>query len=131
MKQAIGCVSLLVRDYDEALAFYTKALRFRLQEDTALGGGRRWVVLAPPGSAGCRLLLALAKNVRERAAVGRQAGGRVFLFLHTDDFFRDYRAMGKRGVKFLEEPRRESYGTVAVFEDLYGNKWDLLAPALA
>jgi catechol 2,3-dioxygenase-like lactoylglutathione lyase family enzyme len=131
MKQAIGCVSLLVRDYDQALAFYTKSLRFRLEEDTALGGGKRWVVLAAPGSAGCRLLLAQAKNARERAAVGRQAGGRVFLFLHTDNFFRDYRAMRKRGVKFLEEPRRESYGTVAVFEDLYGNKWDLLEPAEA
>jgi lactoylglutathione lyase len=128
MRQAIGCVCLLVRDYDEALGFFAGALRFRVVEDAPLGGGRRWVVLAPPGSGGARLLLARAKNRSERAAVGRQAGGRVFLFLRTDDFWRDYRRMRARGVRFNEEPRTEAYGTVAVFEDLYGNKWDLLMP---
>lgn len=130
MKQSIGCVSLLVRDYDEAIAFYTRALSFRVIEDAQMGEGRRWVVLAPPGSSEARLMLAKAKNPEEEAAVGRQAGGRVFLFLHTDDFARDYNAMRERGVKFNEEPRSEAYGTVAVFEDLYGNKWDLLMPRI-
>lgn len=130
MKQSIGCVSLLVRDYDEAIAFYTRTLSFRIVEDAPMGEGRRWVVLAPPGSSEARLLLAKAKNPEEQAAVGRQAGGRVFLFLHTDDFARDHKAMRDRGVKFNEEPRREAYGTVAVFEDLYGNKWDLLMPSV-
>jgi len=128
MRQAIGGVSILVRDYDEAVAFYTGSLGFRVVEDTDLGGGRRWVLLAPRGSTESRLLLARAKNKEELAAVGRQAGGRVFLFLHTDDFDRDYREMRRRGVKFNEEPRTEGYGTVAVFEDLYGNRWDLLMP---
>lgn len=128
MRRSIACVSILVRDYDEAAAFYKTALRLRVCEDTALGGGRRWVVLGASGGGGARLLLAKAKNARERAAVGRQAGGRVLLFLETDDFWRDYRAMRRRGVKFNEEPRKEGYGTVAVFEDLYGNKWDLIMP---
>jgi len=128
MKQSIGCVSLLVRDYDEAVAFYTKSLRFRVVEDAPQGGGRRWLVLAPPGRGGTRILLARAKNARELAAVGNQAGGRVFLFLHTDDFTRDYGEMRSRGVRFNGEPRHEAYGSVAVFEDLYGNKWDLLMP---
>ena len=131
MRQSIGCVSVLVRDYDEAIGFYAGKLRFRVAEDTPLGGGRRWVVLSPPGSRGTRVLLAKAKNRAERAAVGRQAGGRVFLFLRTDDFWRDYRAMRARGVKFNEKPREEKYGTVAVFEDLHGNKWDLLMPGKA
>lgn len=129
MSQSIGAVALLVRDYDEAISFYSGSLGFTVAEDTALGGGRRWVVLSPPGSSGTRLLLAQAKNAEELAAVGRQAGGRVFLFLHTDDFDRDYREMKRRGVTFNEEPRTESYGTVVVFEDLYGNKWDLVMPA--
>lgn len=128
MSQAIGCVSILVRDYDEAVAFYSGKLRFNVVEDTPMGGGRRWVVVAPPGSGGARILLAKAKNKRELSAVGRQAGGRVFLFLHTDDFARDHREMLRRGVTFNEEPRDEAYGTVAVFEDLYGNKWDLVMP---
>jgi catechol 2,3-dioxygenase-like lactoylglutathione lyase family enzyme len=128
MKQAIGGVGVLVRDYDEALAFYAGSLQFRVVEDTPLGGGKRWVLLAPPGSGETRILLAQATSDVERASVGRQAGGRVFLFLHTDDFDRDYREMRHRGVTFLEEPREEAYGTVAVFEDLYGNKWDLLMP---
>ncbi len=129
MKQSIGHVSLLVRDYDEAVAYYCGVLGFRLVEDTPLTGGKRWVLVAPPGSAGTRLLLAKAKNKKERDVIGRQAGGRVFLFLHTDDFRRDHRAYRARGVRFEEMPRREAYGTVAVFQDLYGNRWDLLEPA--
>jgi catechol 2,3-dioxygenase-like lactoylglutathione lyase family enzyme len=126
MNQSIGAVTLLVRDYDEAIAFYTRALRFEVVEDAPQGGGRRWVLLAPPGPPGCRLLLAKAKDAGEAQAIGRQAGGRVFLFLHTDDFAGDFRGMRERGVRFHEEPREEAYGTVAVFEDLYGNKWDLI-----
>jgi catechol 2,3-dioxygenase-like lactoylglutathione lyase family enzyme len=129
MKQSIGCVSLLVRDYGEALAFYSGKLGFAVAEDTDMGDGRRWVVLAPRGSNGTRILLAKAKNAQELAAVGNQGGGRVFLFLNTDDFARDHAEMLRRGVTFNEEPRVEAYGTVAVFEDLYGNKWDLLMPA--
>jgi catechol 2,3-dioxygenase-like lactoylglutathione lyase family enzyme len=129
MKQSIGCVSLLVRDYDEALAFYSGKLGFAVAEDTDMGEGRRWVVLAPRGSKGARILLAKAKNAQELAAVGNQGGGRVFLFLNTDDFARDHAEMLRRGVTFNEAPRIEAYGTVAVFEDLYGNKWDLLMPA--
>jgi catechol 2,3-dioxygenase-like lactoylglutathione lyase family enzyme len=128
MRQSIGCVALLVRDYGEAIAFYTQKLRFGVVEDTEMGEGRRWVVLAPPGSSEARILLARAKNAEEIAAVGRQAGGRVFLFLHTDDFARDHAEMTERGVKFYGKPRSEAYGTVAVFEDLYGNKWDLVMP---
>jgi catechol 2,3-dioxygenase-like lactoylglutathione lyase family enzyme len=132
MKQILGAVSVVVRDYDEAIAFYTQVLGFHLVEDSPRGPGRRWVVVAPPGSTECRLLLAKAKNATELAAVGNQTGGRVFLFLQTDDFARDYAAFRARGVLFAEAPRHEDYGTVAVFTDLYGNKWDLLqlaAPA--
>lgn len=128
MSQRLGSVSLLVRDYDEAIAYYTGVLGFRLVEDTPLAPDKRWVLVAPPGaadSATC-LLLARAKNAAELAAVGNQAGGRVFLFLHTDDFHRDHAVFRARGVEFLEAPRDEPYGTVAVFRDLYGNKWDLL-----
>ena len=126
MKQSIGSVSVLVRDYDEAIAFYTRMLRFEVAADTDQGGGRRWVLLRPPGSAETTLLLAKAKNAEENAGVGRQAGGRVFLFLHTDNFERDHADMLRNGVHFREEPRHEAYGTVAVFEDLYGNAWDLI-----
>ena len=126
MNSRIGAISLLVRDYDEAIAFYTGAMGFRLAEDTPLGGGKRWVLVEPAGTGGCRLLLARAEGEAQRAAVGRQTGGRVFLFLHTDDFGRDHLRMRGKGVRFLEEPRHEAYGTVAVFEDLYGNKWDLI-----
>ena len=126
MKQSIGAVALLVRDYDEAISFYTTKLRFELAEDTPIGDGKRWVLLTPPGSKEGRILLAKAKNEEELASVGRQAGGRVFLFLYTDDFGRDYREMRRLGVKFNEQPRHEAYGAVAVFEDLYGNKWDLI-----
>jgi catechol 2,3-dioxygenase-like lactoylglutathione lyase family enzyme len=129
MNQAIGAISLLVKDYDEAVRFYTERLRFHVVEDTPHGLGKRWILLGLPGRPGCLLLLAKAKNAEEASAVGRQAGGRVFLFLHTDDFERDYREMKLRGVVFCEEPRDEPYGKVAVFEDLYGNKWDLVMPS--
>ena len=129
MQQKIAHVALVVRDYDEAIAFYTRKLRFELLEDTDLGGGKRWVLVAPPGSRECRLLLAMADSPSQTDCIGHQTGGRVFLFLHTDDFWRDHTEMLSRGVRFLEEPRQESYGTVAVFEDLYGNQWDLLEPA--
>ncbi|MDQ1007623.1 catechol 2,3-dioxygenase-like lactoylglutathione lyase family enzyme [Streptomyces sp. V4I23] len=125
----IALVSLVVRDYDEAIAFYRDALGFDLVEDTDRGDSSRWVVVRPPGApAGTGLLLARAKNASERASVGAQTGGRVGFFLHTDDFARDHARMTAAGVRFLEEPRYEPYGTVAVFEDLYGNKWDLLEP---
>lgn len=127
MTQTLVQITLVVRDYDEAIAFYTGKLGFRLLEDTDLGGGKRWVRVTPPGSP-CALLLARAANPRQEAAVGNQTGGRVFLFLHTDDFWRDYRAMQAAGVTFVEQPREEAYGTVVVFEDLYGNKWDLIQP---
>ncbi len=126
MKQHLGAVALLVKDYDEAIAYYTQVLGFTLVEDTMLDANKRWVLVAPPGSGETRLLLAKAKNAQELAAVGHQAGGRVFLFLRTDDFKRDHARMLAKGVKFLEPPRHESYGSVAVFEDLYGNRWDLL-----
>lgn len=126
MKQRIGYVSLLVRDYDEAIAFYTKALGFDLVEDTGLGGGKRWVLVAPPNSSGTCLLLARADTPHQESRIGDQTGQRVFLFLHTDDCWSDYHAMRSRGVVFEAEPRQELYGIVAVFRDLYGNRWDLL-----
>jgi catechol 2,3-dioxygenase-like lactoylglutathione lyase family enzyme len=125
--QHIGAIALVVRDYDEALAFYVGTLGFTLIEDTPLGPGKRWVLVAPPGSQ-TRLLLARAATPEQAARIGDQTGGRVFLFLHTDDFRRDYDRMRARDVRFLEPPRTEPYGTVAVFEDLYGNRWDLLQP---
>ncbi len=124
--QSIGYVALVVRDYDEAIDYYTKMLGFELVEDTTLTDTKRWVLLAAPGSVETRLLLAQASTPEQMARIGDQTGGRGFLFLHTDDFQRDYREMTTRGVKFCEAPRDESYGTVAVFEDLYGNRWDLL-----
>jgi lactoylglutathione lyase len=130
MAQTLGYVALVVRDYDEALAFFTQSLGFMVIEDTPskdrLGNDKRWLLVSPPGSRGTNLLLARASTPEETSRIGNQTGGRVFLFLHTDDFWRDYREMQSRGVKFKEEPRHEVYGTVAVFEDLYGNKWDLL-----
>ncbi|WP_370598515.1 VOC family protein [Plesiomonas shigelloides] len=125
-QQMIGKVALVVRDYDEAIAFYTEKLGFILTEDTPLGGGKRWVVVAPCGQQGTQLLLAKAVGEQQVAAIGNQSGGRVFLFLQTDDFWRDYHAMQQAGVSFCETPREEAYGTVVVFQDLYGNKWDLL-----
>jgi catechol 2,3-dioxygenase-like lactoylglutathione lyase family enzyme len=126
MLQKIGAVSVIVGDYDEAIAYYSSVLGFRLVEDVALAGGKRWVLVAPPGSSETRLLLAKAATPEQAARVGNQTGGRVFLFLHTDDFWRDYRLLKERGVAFREEPRDEPYGTVVVFEDLYGNRWDLV-----
>ncbi len=125
MRQSIGSVTFLVRDYDEAIAYFTEALGFALLEDVPLGGGKRWVRVAPQGG-GTALLLARAATPGQRASVGKQAGGRVFLFLHTEDFDRDYDAMRSRGVVFEEAPRYETYGKVAVFKDLYGNRWDIL-----
>ena len=126
MTQQIAAIALLVRDYDEAIDYYTRVLGFDLLEDTPLAGGKRWVRVAPAGGRGTALLLARAANEQQRARVGDQTGGRVFLFLHTDDFWRDFAAMRSGGVQFAEEPRQEAYGTVAVFVDLYGNRWDLL-----
>ncbi len=128
MSLSVDTVTFLVRDYDEAIRYFAGCLGFRVAEDTPQGPGRRWVLVTPGGPAGARLLLARAKNPRELSAVGNQGGGRVFLFLRTDDFNRDHAAFTARGVRFLEEPRSEPYGTVAVFEDLYGNKWDLIEP---
>ena len=129
MRQHLGLVALLVRDYDEALAFFVDKLAFNLVEDSDLGAGKRWVVVAPPGARESRLLLARAADAGQAAQIGLQGGGRVFLFLYSDDFWRDYHRLRDRGVRFCEVPREESYGTVAVFEDLYGNRWDLLQPA--
>ena len=129
MNQRLAHVTLIVRNYDEAIAFYTQVLSFRLESDLDMGGGKRWVVVTPSGPAGgSGLLLAEARTEEEKAAVGRQGAGRVWLFLYTDDFWRDYPVLQGRGLKFLETPRSEAYGHVAVFEDLYGNKWDLLEP---
>ena len=118
-------IALVVRDYDEAIAYYTKTLGFELVEDTALSPAKRWVIVAPPGG-GARLLLAKAVNASQESRIGDQTGGRVFLFLDTDDFARDHALYLSRGVKFVRPPSREAYGTVAVFEDSYGNKWDLV-----
>lgn len=128
MPQHLAHVTFLVRDYDESIAFFTGALGFQLVEDTAMNDGKRWVVVAPPGSDGTSLLLARASTPEQMAHVGNQTGGRVFLFLHTDDFQRDYDRMQSHGVRFAEQPRDEAYGIVVVFLDLYGNKWDLIQP---
>lgn len=126
MKQSIAQVTLVVRDYDEAIAFYTQKLSFTLVEDTPLPEEqKRWVVVAPPGG-GTGILLARASKPEQEAFVGNQSGGRVFLFLSTDDFWRDYRQMEKKGVRFVRQPQKTDYGTVAVFADLYGNLWDLI-----
>ena len=126
MPQHLSLTAVVVRDYDEAIAFFVGKLEFELREDTRLDEEKRWVVVAPPGSAESGILLAKAATPGQEQAIGNQSGGRVFLFLATDDFNRDYEAFRERGVKFLEQPRREAYGTVAVFEDLYGNRWDLI-----
>ena len=127
-RQRIGAVTLVVRDYDEAKAWYTGVLGFELVEGTPMGSGKRWLLVAPPGGGGPALLLAQAATPEQESRIGDQTGGRVFLFLHTDDFRRDHAAMTARGVAFRETPREEAYGTVAVFADLYGNLWDLLQP---
>lgn len=127
MKQSIVHVALVVRDYDEAIEFYTKKLHFRLVEDTYQPEqDKRWVVVSPPGSTGTALLLAKASKPEQEAFIGNQSGGRVFLFLNSDDFWRDYNEMVSIGIKFVREPKQQPYGMVAVFEDLYGNLWDLL-----
>jgi len=127
VKQSIVHIALVVRDYDEAIAFYTEKLHFTLIEDTYQPQQeKRWVVVSPPNSTGTTLLLARASKPEQQPFIGNQAGGRVFLFLNTDDFWRDYHEMVSKGIKFVREPKEESYGLVAVFEDLYGNRWDLL-----
>jgi catechol 2,3-dioxygenase-like lactoylglutathione lyase family enzyme len=131
VKQEIIHIALVVRDYDEAIAFYCQKLHFKLVEDTYQPEqDKRWVVVAPPGSSSTTLLLARAATEEQEAFIGRQSGGRVFLFLRTDDFWRDYEAMRSAGIKFVREPKEASYGTVAVFEDLYGNLWDLIEPVI-
>lgn len=128
MNRAISQIALVVNDYDEAIVFYTKKLNFKLIEDTKLNETKRWVILSPQGQGGCNLLLAKAANAEQTSRVGNQTGGRVFLFLHTDDFWRDYNSMKLKGIEFTGEPRVEKYGTVVVFRDLYGNLWDLIGP---
>ena len=127
MKQSIVHVALVVRDYDEAIAFYTQKLHFTLVEDTYQPEqDKRWVIVSPPGVGGTNLLLARASTPEQEAFIGQQSGGRVFLFLRTDDFWRDYKEMLAKGIEFVREPKQADYGTVAVFKDLYGNLWDLL-----
>ena len=128
MKQRIAHIALVVEDYDDAIKFYTEKLGFNLIEDTVLSETKRWVLVAPEGATDCCLLLAKAANEEQKSRIGNQTGGRVFLFLFTDDFYRDYNKMIAADVKFVREPKEEDYGTVAVFEDLYGNQWDLLQP---
>ncbi|MCA1535260.1 VOC family protein [Bradyrhizobium sp. NBAIM03] len=129
MNQRLSLVSLVVADYDGAIAFFTRALDFELCEDTPLGGGKRWVVVRPRGNPGSGLLLARADGPAQTARIGDQTGGRVFLFLETDDFERDHARMVAAGVRFVRPPRHEAYGVVAVFEDLCGNRWDLIQPS--
>lgn len=128
MKQQIAQLALVVEDYDEAIGFYTEKLGFTLVEDTVLSETKRWVLVAPPGSEGCRLLLAKSATEEQKTRIGNQTGGRVFLFLHTDDFWRDYERYVEKGVNFIRQPVSEEYGTVAVFEDIYGNLWDMIGP---
>jgi catechol 2,3-dioxygenase-like lactoylglutathione lyase family enzyme len=128
MKQIISHIALVVDDYDDAIAFYTEKLHFTLVEDTVMSETKRWVVVAPKGSSECRLLLAKAATDEQKSRVGNQTGGRVFLFMHTDDFWRDYRDFTANGIQFVRQPVEEPYGTVAVFKDLYGNLWDLIEP---
>ena len=130
MKQSLGLVSLIVRDYDEALTFFVNTLGFRLVEDTFIPEqSKRWVVISPPGATESQLLLAKASTPEQQSQIGDQTGGRVFLFLYTDDFWRDYKSYRAKGVEFIREPKEEQYGTVAVFLDLYGNIWDLIQPS--
>jgi catechol 2,3-dioxygenase-like lactoylglutathione lyase family enzyme len=126
LKQRIAHIALVVEDYDDAIKFYTEKLNFDLIEDTVLSETKRWVLVAPKGSTECCLLLAKAATEEQKSRIGNQTGGRVFLFLFTDDFYRDYNKMVADNIKFVREPKEEEYGTVAVFEDLYGNLWDLL-----
>ncbi len=129
VNQKIAHIALVVNDYDEAIAFYTQKLKFKLIEDTVLSESKRWVLVAPRSSGECCLLLAKAANEEQKSRIGNQTGGRVFLFLHTDNFERDYQNLLNQGITIIRKPAVESYGTVAVFEDLYGNLWDLIEPA--
>lgn len=126
MKQSIAHIALVVDDYDEAIKFYTEKLDFTLLEDTPQSETKRWVLVTPKGAEGCSLLLAKGVGEEQRSRIGNQTGGRVFLFLRTDDFWRDYENYRSKGINFIREPKTEEYGTVAVFEDLYGNLWDLI-----
>jgi catechol 2,3-dioxygenase-like lactoylglutathione lyase family enzyme len=127
-EQRIGHITLVVEEYDEAIHFYTQKLNFSIIEDTRLSETKRWVLLSPPGAKECCILLAKAADEKQRAAIGNQTGGRVFLFLYTSNFLQDYEEMIERGINFIRPPKEEAYGTVAVFEDLYGNLWDLIQP---
>ena len=126
MKQSLAHIALVVNDYDEAIEFYTQKLGFELIEDTPLSSTKRWVLISPKGSVGCTLLLAKAVGDEQKSRIGNQTGGRVFLFLRTDNFWRDYDTYVEKGISFIRPPKEEAYGTVAVFEDLYGNLWDLI-----
>ena len=126
MKQRIAHITLLVKEYDEAIKFYCEKLEFQIVEDTRLSDDKRWVLICPPGGKDCCLLLAKAANERQVASIGNQSGGRVFLFLFTEDFWRDYNKMINRNINFIRPPKEENYGLVAVFEDLYGNLWDIV-----
>ena len=128
MKKQIAHIAMVVDDYDEAIQFYTKKLNFILKEDTVLSETKRWVIISPPGSDGCSLLLAKAASEEQKTRIGNQTGGRVFLFMHTDDIKRDYKNMKEQGISFAREPVAEVWGTVAVFKDLFGNLWDLIEP---
>ena len=128
MKQELAKIALVVNNYDEAIAFYTQKLNFTLIEDTRMSDTKRWVVVAPPGATGCQLLLAQASTPEQANRVGNQTGGRVFLFLHTDDIHRDYQNLVAQGITIIREPSKEPYGSVLVFADLYGNLWDLTQP---
>ena len=128
MAQNLALIAIVVSNYDEAITFYTEKLNFTLVEDTVMSETKRWVVVAPPGSTGCNILLAKAANYEQQSRVGNQTGGRVFLFLHTDDFWNEYNAMKANGIVFVREAVEETWGTVAVFQDLYGNLWDFIQP---
>jgi len=128
LDQRLAHIAIVVKDYDEAIRFYTQKLKFNLIEDTALTETKRWVLLSPPGSGSCHLLLARAANEEQSSRIGNQTGGRVFLFLYTDDFYRDYHHMLEEEIRFIRQPVVEPYGIVAVFQDLYGNLWDLIQP---
>jgi catechol 2,3-dioxygenase-like lactoylglutathione lyase family enzyme len=128
LTQHIAHIALVVKDYDEAIQFYTQKLHFTLVEDTVLNDTKRWVLVSPGEAKECCLLLAKGVGEEQESRIGNQTGGRVFLFLHTDDFWRDYHDMRKQGIEFVREPNEENYGTVAVFKDLYGNLWDLIQP---
>ncbi|WP_281542309.1 VOC family protein [Maribacter aestuarii] len=131
MQQRLALIALVVKDYEEAIEFYTKKLNFELIEDTIINNAKRWVVVAPPGARECSLLLAKATNEKQASSIGNQTGGRVFLFLFTDNFERDYNDMINKKINFIRPPKSYDYGTVAVFEDLYGNLWDLLEPSIS